>query len=144
MDLGGYKVAKYRTLSEKNKYYIPKEDYLTAIHYSLRYPLWVAEMDTNADTRGAIRYDKDKIQSSNDYDSTEAVGIKRAELSEKIKLVEEMIEIACDGSNLEKWLKLGVCFGLTFNQLKMREMPCERDMYYQIRQRYFYELAQRI
>ena len=96
MDSGGYKVAKYRTLSEKNKYYIPKEDYLTAIHYSLRYPLWVAEMDTNADTRGAIRYDKDKIQSSNDYDSTEAVGIKRAELSEKIKLVEDMIEIACD------------------------------------------------
>ena len=137
-------MAKYRVLSEKNKYYIPKEDYLTAIHYSLRYPLWIAEMKTNADTRGAIRYDKDRVQTSNDFDSTEATGIKRAELSEKIALVENTIEKACDGSNLEYWLKLGVCFGLTFYQLKERDIPCERDMYYNIRQKYYYELAQSI
>ena len=33
-------MGKYKAPSEKYKYYIPKEDYLTAIHFSLRYPLW--------------------------------------------------------------------------------------------------------
>lgn len=137
-------MAKYRVLSEKNKYYIPKEDFLTAIHYSLRYPLWIAEMETNADTRGAIQYDKDRVQTSNDFDSTEAMGIKRAELSAKIQLIEDMIVLACEGSNLERWLKLGVCYGLTFYQLKERGLPCERDMYYRVRKRYYYELSSRI
>ena len=36
---------KYRTLSEKNTYYLPKEEYLTAIHYALRYPLMLAELN---------------------------------------------------------------------------------------------------
>ena len=131
-------MAKYRTLSEKNKYYIPKEDYLTAIHYSLRFPLWEAEIKTVADTRGAIRYDKDRVQTSNNFDSTEAAGIRLAELSEKVNLVISTIETAVDGANLEEWLKLGVCYG------KEKGMPCERDMYYQIRQRYFYELSKKI
>ena len=33
-------MGKYRTPSPNSKYSLPKEDYLTAIHYSLRYPLW--------------------------------------------------------------------------------------------------------
>ena len=134
-------MAKYRTLSEKNKYYIPKEDYITAIHYALRYPLWVEEMKAIADTRGAIRYDKDKVQSSNNFDSTEAAGIRRAELSTKMGIIDKAIETAADGSNLERWLKLGVCHGLTFYQLKEKGIPCERDMYYSMRQRFYYELA---
>ena len=41
-------IEQIHTLSkydEKSKYYIPKEDYLTAIHYSLRYPLWKEEVE---------------------------------------------------------------------------------------------------
>ena len=53
---------KHRILSEKNKYYLPKEDYLTAIHYALRYPMMLAELDDVRDTSTAIRYDKDKVQ----------------------------------------------------------------------------------
>jgi len=135
-------MAKYRELSEKNKYFIPREDYLTAIHYSLRYPLWVAEMQTNADTRGAIRYDKDKIQTSNDYDSTEAVGIKRFELSTKITLVDEAIAESADG--MDYYLRLGVCYGLTFEQLKGRGMPCERKKYYQMRRKYYALISAKI
>ena len=53
---------KYRTLSEKNTYYLPKEEYLTAIHYALRYPLMLAELNDARDTSSAIRYDKDCVQ----------------------------------------------------------------------------------
>lgn len=135
-------MAKYRVLSEKNQYYIPREDYLTAIHYALRYPLWVAEMQTNADTRGAIRYDKDRVQTSNDFDSTQAVGIKRVELSEKIKIVEDTIEESADGMNY--YLRLGVCYGLTFDQLKGKGIPCERKKYYQIRRKFYALLSTKI
>ena len=137
-------MAHYRILSEKNKYYTPREDYLTALHYSLRYPLWIAEMEAEADTRGAIRYDTDRVQTSNLYDSTEAMGIKRVETSAKIKLIEDTVELVCEDTNLERWLILGVCYGLTFYQLKERGLPCERDMYYRIRRRYYYELSIRI
>lgn len=135
---------KYKELSKKNKYYLPKEDYLTAIHYSLRYPIWKAELETAADTRGAIRYDKDMVQSVNDYDSTSETAIKLALIIDKINLVDECIRVACNGNNMEQFLRYGVCYGMTFDQLKTRGMPYERDAYYAMRRRYYYELANRI
>lgn len=51
-------MGKYRVPSEKNKYYIQREDYLTSVHYALRYPLWVEELRLTVDTGKAIRYDK--------------------------------------------------------------------------------------
>lgn len=135
-------MGKYRTPSVNTKYYIPREDYLTAIHYSLRYPLWVEEAKALADTSGAIRYDKDKVQTSSDYDSTYEAAVRLKEVNEKIDLVNETIDKVSDG--LSYWLRLGVCFGLTFDQLKGKELPCERDKYYLIRRRYYYELCKRI
>ena len=79
-------MSKYRILSTKNKYSLPKEDYLTAIHYSLRYPLWVEELKTAADTGRAIRYDKDKVQSSNDFDQTAEVFVVASCTVGKLKL----------------------------------------------------------
>ena len=133
---------KYRILSDKNKYSLPKEDYLTAIHYSLRYPMWVEELRTAADTGSAIRYDRDKVQTSNDSDQTAEVAIRMAELSSRIDLIDEIISQVSGG--LDSWLRLGVCHGLTFEQLKGKDIPCERDKYYLMRRRFYYELAQKI
>ena len=135
---------KYRPLTRKNKYYIPKEDYLTAIHYSLRYPIWKQEIDSIADTSKAIRYDKDKIQSSGDYDSTFEAAVKLTEsnIAKKVKLIDDTISITAKG--MDNWLRLGVCYGLTFEQLKRKGMPCERDMYYSMRRHYYYELSKQI
>lgn len=135
-------MGKYRTLSEKNKYYIPKEDYLTAIHYSLRYPLWLAELQDVRDTSTAIRYDKDRVQSSPSDDMIVNAALRASEISMKIDLVDNMIRQCAEG--MDHFLRLGVCYGLTFYQLKEKGMPCERDMYYRIRQRYYYELSRRI
>ena len=133
---------KYRALSDKNKYSLPKEDYLTAVHYSLRYPLWVEELKSVADTGKAIRYDEEKVQTSNSSDPTYEVAVRSYELSKKISIVDEAIKLVAAG--LDKWLRMGVCYGLTFEQLKGRDMPCERTAYYNMRRRYYYELVKRI
>lgn len=138
----GEGMSKYRILSTKNKYSLPKEEYLTAIHYSLRYPLWVEELKTAADTGRAIRYDKDKVQSSNDYDQTAEVAMRMVEISSKISLVDDTIHTVAKG--MDAFLRMGVCYGLTFPQLKTRGIPCERKTYYEIRQRYYFELANKI
>ena len=135
-------MSKYRPPSEKSKYYIPKEDYLTAIHYSLRYPLWLAEVKTKADTARAIVYDKDKVQTSGGYDETAETAIRISEISDKINLIDDVINQVAP--EMEYWLRLGVCYGLTFDQLKGKGLPCERDSYYLMRRHYYFELSRRI
>lgn len=137
-------MGKYRAPSEKSKYYIPKEDYLTAIHYSLRYPLWKQEVESMADTSKAIVYDKDKVQTSNDYDSTfeAAAKIIESDKQHKMQIIDDTLKYVAD--DMADWLKLGVCYGLTFYQLKGKGLPCERDAYYLMRRHYYYELVKRI
>lgn len=135
-------MGKYRTPSKNSKYYIPKEDYLTAIHYSLRYPLWKQEVIDMANTARAITYDKDKVQTSNDYDSTFEAAVKIEEKQHKIQLIDDIINRVA--GDLSDYLRMGVCYGLTFDQLKGKKMPCERDTYYLMRRHYYYELSKRI
>lgn len=135
-------MGKYRAPSEKSKYYIPKEDYLTAIHYSLRYPLWKQEVADIANTARAIVYDKDKVQTSSDYDSTYEAAVRIQEKQSKIQLIDDTIKSVA--GDMSDWLRLGVCYGLTFDQLKGKKMPCEKDLYYLMRRHYYYELVKRI
>jgi hypothetical protein len=137
-------MGKYRTLSERNQYYLPKHSYLACIHYALQYRDWQATLSADRDTRGAIRYDKEKVKTSNDYDSTSETAMKMTEIKEKCTIIDECISAACDGSNLDKWLRLGVCYGFAFFQLEQDHIPCGKDMYYRIRQRFYYELSKRI
>lgn len=133
---------KHRILSEKNKYYLPKEDYLTAIHYALRYPLMLAELDDARDTSSAIRYDKDSVQVSPSDDIIMNAALRATELSNKIKLIENTITLCAEG--MDSYLKLGVCYGLTFAQLESKGIPCGHKKYYEMRRRFLYELSKRI
>lgn len=135
-------MGKYRTPSKNSKYYIPKEDYLTAIHYSLRYPLWKEEVADMANTAKAIVYDKDKVQTSSGYDSTYEAAVRIQEKQHKLQLIDDTIHDVADG--LDYWLRLGVCYGLTFDQLKGKGMPCEHKKYYLIRRMYYYKLSKKI
>ena len=135
-------MSKYRTPSTSSKYYIPKEDYLTAIHYSLRYPLWKEEVADMTNTAKAIVYDKDKVQSSSGYDSTYEAAVRIQEKQSKIQLIDDAIMLVADG--MDYWLRLGVCYGLNFDQLKGKGMPCEKDKYYLMRRRYYFEISKKI
>ena len=134
---------KYRLLSDKNKYSLPKEDYLTSIHYSLRYPLWVEELRTAADTVEAIRYDKDKVQTSISGSTTEDVAIRMSELQNKIDLVDETISEAA-GSILAPYLRYSVCHGLTYEQCCAKGLCYGRRQFYEMRRRYIYLLSRKI
>lgn len=133
---------KHRPLNEKNKYYLPKEDYLTAIHYALRYPMMLAELNDARDTSTAIRYDKDRVQTSPGSDMILNAAVRASNLSDKIQLIEDTIVICANG--LDRYLKLGVCYGLTFNQLKAKGMPLERTAYYEMRRKFYYVLSSKI
>lgn len=135
-------MSKYRTPSTNSKYYIPKEDFLTAIHYSLRYPLLKQEVEDLANTAGAIRYDKDRVQTSGNYDSTFEAAVRIQEKQSKLQLIDDTIAMVADG--LDNWLRRGVCYGLTFDQLKGEGMPCEHKKYYLIRRMYYFELSKKI
>lgn len=137
-------MGKYRTLSESNQYYLPKHTYLTCIHYALQYRDWIALLNTERDTRGAIRYDKDHVQTSGDYDSTSDTAIRMVGMTDRVSKIDQCIELACDDREMEKWLRLGVCYGFTIYQLLDEGMPCGKNMYYNLRQRFYYELSKKI
>lgn len=128
-------MGKYKELKNKNtSFYLPKEDYLTAIHYALRYPTLLAELPP-ADSGKAIDYSKEKVQSSSIYDATSELAIKRQEILAKINLIDETIKETAGG--LDHFLKLAVCYGFTYEQLLAKKMPLGRRAFYEMR-RYFY------
>ena len=135
-------MSKYRTPSTSSKYYIPKEDYLTAIHYSLRYPLLKQEVADMANTARAIVYDKDKVQTSGNYDSTYEAAVRIQEKQHKIQLIDDTIEQVA--GDLANYLRKGVCYGFNYNQLKFDGMPCGETQYYTMRRHYYYELSKKI
>ena len=104
--------------------------------------MMLAEIDDARDTSTAIRYDKDKVQTSPTDSMIVNAAIRASELSEKIKLIEDTIYACANG--LESYLKWGVCYGLTFDQLKAKGMPLERTAYYDMRRKFYYMLSYKI
>ena len=138
---GGLKF-KVKTPSKDSKYWIPTEDFKTAVHWSLRYPLWVAELSIEPDTSQAIRYDLTKVQTSGGGNPTENEAIYRNELRRKKELLEETVrEVAPE---IYKYLLLGVTQGRTVYQLIDEGMPCSKDYFVERRQRYYYTISKRI
>lgn len=71
-------------------------------------------------------------------DPTASQAIRAADLGEKISQLEDAVKMVAP--DLYHFLLLGVTRrGMTFDVLKARGIPCERDVYYQKR-REFYEL----
>lgn len=135
-------MSQHRILSAKNKYYIPKEEFLTVLHYCKQYPLWVAELETSPDTSRAIVYDKDRVQTSGDFNPVESIAIRRHAMEMKRQELEEVAHSVAP--DLYDWLILGVCYGMTYYQLYQRGIPCGKDMYYDRRRRFYYEMSKRI
>lgn len=135
-------MTRHRAPSKKSKYYLPKESFLTAVHYCKQYPLWVAEIETLARTVKGISYDKPRVQASNDYDPTEEAAIRLSDVSKKKDLLDKIaVEI---GGNLAEWIVYGVCYDVPYYKLQMKGIPCGKDLYYLLRRRFYYEVSKRI
>ena len=133
-------MSKHRAPSKNSKYYLPKETFLTVIHYCKQYPLWIDELNRLANTGRAIRYDQDRVQSSNDYDPTSATAIRRAEILKKKEAVDR-IAIMVAGEVMARWLIKGVCDDKAYYELQLEGIPCGKDLYYMLRRRFYYEMA---
>ena len=136
---------KGRTPSANNKWHIPVQCYRLAVEYALNYDMWRAEIRSLRNQSQAIRYDKDKVQSSSDYNPTEAAAIKAAELQHKLDIIDEAIAKVAD-EDLEEYLRLHVCNGYTYWQLTngRLHMPLNKNEFGELRQHFFYELYQSI
>lgn len=133
---------KVKTPSKDSKYWVPVEDFKTALHWSLRYPLWVAELALEPDTAQAIRYDLDKVQTSKMGSQTEDTAIRRDELRRKKELLENTVRAIAP--EIYSYLLLGVTQGRTFYQLQEEGMPCGKNYFIERRQQYYYEISKKI
>ena len=135
---------KYRTPKEGGKFYLPKQTYLTCVHYALQYRDWKSMLKAERDTRGAIRYDKDRVQTSGDYDSTSATAIKMVEIEGKVNRIDSVIAAVVPGEVMQNYLRMSVCYGFTFYQLQDKGIPCGKNTFSRLRQKFYYRLSEKI
>lgn len=133
---------RYTTPSTKSRYYMHRDYYIMTLRYALCYKSWKAELSTSADTNQGVRYDREKVDSSGSYDMTSETAIRRAELSQKVKEIDDILSEVAPG--LEYYIRLSVCYGFSYPELNRQGMPLNRNEYSVIRQHFYYELYKRI
>ena len=135
-------MSQYRTPTRKSKYYVPKETFLTVVHYCKQYPLWLEELSIEPNTLKAIEYDRDRVQTSPSSDQVERLAIRRAEIDRKRKQLEAVADMVAE--DLAPWIIRGACYDLPYYYLQQQGIPCGKDLYYQLRRRFYYEMAREI
>lgn len=135
-------MTQFRVPKPSSKYYVPEQVYLTVVHFCRQYPLWKAELEMTPNTQKAIDYSRDAVQTSNQFDQTAEIAMDRKMIADKKEIVENTArEVA---GVFAEWLLLGVGHGLTYYQLVDKGIPCGKDMYYDIRRKFYYVLSKRI
>lgn len=133
---------KIKTPNKNSKYYIEAPFYRHAVSWCLCYWSWKELLSAKTDSSKAIRYDVDKVQTSNSSDPTSEIGMHRAEIQTRIDLIENTAkEVAPE---IYKYLLEGVTVGLNFYQLENKGMPCSANYYYAKRQQFYYEIAKHL
>ena len=135
-------MSQHRTPSEKSKYYVPKETFLTVVHYCKQYPLWVDELSIVPDMNKAIDYARDRVQTSPTADQVENIAIRRAEIDRKRKQLEDTAHEVAD--DLSPWVIRGVCYDLPYYYLKTQGIPCGKDKYYDLRREFYWKMSKLI
>lgn len=133
---------KNRPLVHTSKYALPKETFLTAVHYALQYPEIAQELAECTNTIKALSYSDTNSKGGGTYDAVSETAIKRAALSKRRKLIEDTARAA--GQDIYSYLLTGVAEGETYDQLAARGMPCGKDYYYSRRRKFYWLLSQRI
>lgn len=131
-----------RPISEK-KYGINKHRFLELKHHCLQYQDWRRELVNMQDTVKAIQYGKEGKGSPSIGSATESLAIRRTELEEKCKTIEQTA-IEAD-PELYQYILEGVTTDYaTYRYLKdAKKIPCGKDMYYDRRRKFFYLLSKK-
>lgn len=131
-------------ISQGNPYWLSKHRFYEVYHFALQYTEWKDRYLSLEDSSQAIRYDRERVQTSPSADGLENVAIERSELQQKIKMVEETAREA--DPDLYRWiLKAVTTEEASFDYLKScMNIPCERDMFYDRRRKFYWLLSKKI
>ena len=134
-----------RKPSKNSEYYLPVVPYRLSVDYALNYDTWKAEIRSLRNQSKAITYDKDRVQSANDYNPTEAAAIAISELQIKVDKIENTMLEVCPEMIVD-FIKLAVCYGFTYTQLTTgkHRMPLNKNEFGKIKHHFYYELYQKI
>lgn len=132
-----------RPLNEK-KYGISKNRFREVYYHCLQYPEWRDELKYITDTVKAIEYGKEGKGSISQGSATEALAIRRAELEEKCKLIEQTA-IEAD-AEIYQWIIQGVTREYaTFRYLRdALGLPCGKNMYHDRKRKFYYLMSKKI
>jgi hypothetical protein len=125
------------------KYGISPHRFKELYHFCLQYHEWKDELKYKCDTVKSIEV-TDMPVAHNNSDQVKALAVRRAELSLKVKLIEDTAKEA-DADIYKYIIKAVTNEGITFNYLKtVMDIPCGKDMYYDRRRRFYWLLSQKI
>ena len=134
---------RYRKPKRTSKYWVEPEIFDNVVTFCRCYPVWIKELQTLPDPSRAIRYDKDKVQSSGDYDATAELAMKRVGIEQKVNLIETTAQLA--SPELWKWIIKGVTSkDYTVQDLINQGMPAGKDLYAKQRAYFYYLISKRI
>lgn len=126
-------------ISIKNEYYISKHRYYELKHLCLQYSDWKKSYSDYSELyTSSAMFERQRNQSV-PSDITSRYAIKKAEIKEKIELIEETARKA--DPDLHSYILKAVTEGLSYTYLKTKlNIPCGRDMYYDRYRRFFWLL----
>lgn len=127
-------------LSIKNKYHIDKHRHYELKHFCLQYPTW-KKAYVDLDNIGVSLSTTERISSSNTPgDPTAKRAIAKAQLVERIEMIEKAAREADD--YLWHYILKAVTENLSYTYLKTKfDIPCGKDMYYDRYRKFFWLLS---
>lgn len=136
-------MRRSRRPRRSSRYWIEPEIFDNVVTFCRCYPLWVRELQTLPDGNRAIQYDKDKVQTSNQYDATAELALKRVETERKVNLIRTTAMTA--SPELWEWIIKGVTTNdYTIEELIRQGMPASRNYYSKVKSYFYYLLSRRI
>lgn len=127
-------------VSVKNKYWIDKHRHYELKHFCLQYPTW-KKAYTDLCNVGISLSSTEKMPSGNlPGDPTAKRAIAKAQLVERIEMVEKIAKEADD--YLWQYILKAVTENLSYTHLKAKfDIPCGKDMYYDRYRKFFWLLS---
>lgn len=131
-----------RPLNEK-KYNISKHRFAELYNFCLQYNEWKDELKYKTDSV-ASPVITDMPSSHSNQSNVEALALRRKQLEEKCKLVEQTA-IETDPDLYQYILKAVTTEYVTYNYLEtIMNIPCSRNTYYDRRRKFYYLLSQKM
>ena len=127
-------------ISTKNKYWIDKHRHYELKHFCLQYPAW-KKTYVDLDKMGIPVSSIERVSSSNlPGDPTARRAVVKAQLNERIEMVENSAKEADD--YLWQYILKAVTENLSYTHLKTKfDIPCGKDMYYDRYRKFFWLLS---